>query len=267
MQRLFFHVFNCRLTQVGPAFLCAALLTVSLPKAWGEEEYAGKPLMSLVRDNLTEEEALVLIENGADIQTESPGEFPFPLMYFAARGDTQVIEALLKKGVDVNAAPATGITALMCAAQRGKKEAAEMLIAAKADVNLEDKRKRTAITHAASNGHGEIVEILEKAGGDPASKYLGGYNDLMLAAIRGDIGAAEKALADGTDLNGTTTDPPGWTALHLAVMKNQSDMLAWLLAKKPELEGKSFQGTPLAMAIALKRADLADQLRAAGAKE
>jgi len=267
MQKFLFSVSGSRLTQVGAAFLCSALLIISVPNVRGDSEYAGKPMMSLVKDNLTEDEALIMIENGADIQTASPGEFPLPLMYFAARGNTMVIEALLNKGAAVNAAASTGITALMCAAQRGKKEAAEMLIAAKADVNLEDSRGRTAIFHAASNGHIEIVEILEKAGGDPGSKYLGGYSDLMFAAARGDIGAAEKALADGGDVNGATTTPPGLTALHMTVMFNQPEMLAWLLAKKPDVMRKSFNGTPLAMAIARKREDLADQLRAAGAKE
>ena len=267
MKRLIFHVFSRRVPSIRLAFICSALLLICVPSARGENEYAGRPILSLVRDNLTEDKVLAMIDNGADIQTESPGQYPLPLMYFAARGSTQVIEALLKKGVDVNAVPASGRTALMSAAERGQKEAVEMLIAATADVNLEDSHKRTAIFHAASNGHIDIVEILEKAGGDAGSKYVGGYNDLMFAAIRGDIGAAEKALADGGDVNGATTNPPGLTALHMTVTFNQPEMLAWLLAKKPEVTPKSFNGTPLAMALAQKRTDLADQLRAAGAKE
>jgi len=103
---------------------------ICLPDARGENEYAGKPILSLVRDNLTEDEVLTMIENGADIQTESPGQYPLPLMHFAARGQTQVLEALLKKGLDVNAAPAAGRTALMSAAERGQKEAVEILRAA-----------------------------------------------------------------------------------------------------------------------------------------
>ena len=44
-------------------------------------------------------------------------------------------------------------------------------------------------------------------------------------------------------------------------------MLAWVLAQKPELEPESYLGTPLALAAAERRAELADAIRAAGAKK
>ena len=246
----------------------ALLFFVLLAVSHGENNYAGKPLMSLIKsDRIADDEVLIMIDNGADLQTEAPGQYPLPLMYFAARGNSVVVEALLKKGVDVNAAPVGGLTALMCAAQRGNKEIVELLIASQADINLADAHKRTAISHAATNGHPETVEILEKAGGNPEDKYVGGYTDLMLAAIRGDIGAAEKAVAAGGDINAATSNPPGYTALHMAVQFDKPEMLSWLLGKKPDLEPKSFNGTPLGMAKKMKNADLAEQLIAAGAKE
>ena len=246
----------------------ALLLINCLAPALGENDYAGKPLMSLVNaGRFTDDEVLVMIDNGADLQTEAPGQYPLPLMYFAALGRQMVVEALLKKGVDVNAAPASGRTALMSAAERGKKEIVELLIASQADINLADTHKRTALSHAATNGYPETVEILEKAGANPEDKYVGGYTDLMLAAIQGDIGAAEKAVAAGGDINAATSNPPGYTALHLAVLFDKPEMLSWLLEKKPDLEPKSFNGTPLGMAQKMKNTDLAEQLIAAGAKE
>jgi len=249
---------------VSSAFLMGCLGSVQ-----GENAYEGKPLMSLVNSGrITDDEVLIMIDNGADLKTEVPGQqYPLPLMYFSARGSSTVVEALLKKGADVNAAPASGITPLMCAAQRGKNEIVELLITNHADLNLADSHKRTALSHAATNGHPETVEILEKAGSNPEEKYVGGYTDLMLAVIQGDIGAAEKALAAGGDVNATTTDPLGYTALHMAVENNKPEVLGWLLGKKPFLEPKSFNGTPLGMARKNKYADLAAQLEAAGAKE
>ena len=122
----------------------------------------------------------------------------------------------------------------MCAAPRGNTEIVELLIANQADIHLANAHKRTAHSHAATNGHQEAVKILEKAGSDPEDKYVGGYTDLMLAAIQGDIGAAEKALAAGGDRNATTNDPPGYTALHLAVINNKPEVLSWLLGKNAE---------------------------------
>jgi ankyrin repeat protein len=241
---------------------------MTLAVARGEDDYAGKPLMSLIKsDRITDNEVLNMIDDGADLQTEAPGQYPLPLMYFASRGNSVVVEALLKKGVDVNAASANGITPLICAAQRGNDEIVQMLIASQADINHVDSHKRSAISHAATNGHPETVEILAKAGGNPDDKYVGGYTDLMLAAIQGEIGAAEKAMADGGDINAATKNPPGYTALHLAVQFNKPEMLNWLLGKKPDLEPKSFNGTPLGMAQKMKNTDLAEQLIAAGAKE
>ena len=241
---------------------------MTLAVARGEDDHAGKPLMSLIKsDRIKDDEVLNMIDDGADLQTEAPGQYPLPLMHFAARGNSVVVEALLKKGVDVNAAPANGRTPLICAAERGKTEVVELLIANKADVNLVDSHKRSAISHAAINGHPETVQILVKAGGNPDDKYVGGYTDLMLAAIQGDIGAAEKAMVDGGDINAATKNPPGYTALHMAVQFNKPEMLSWLLEKKPDLEPKSFNGTPLGMAQKMKNTDLAEQLAAAGAKE
>ena len=57
-------------------------------------------------------------------------------------------------------------------------------------VGLKDSHDRTALFHAANRGREEIVDLLMKAGADPQEKNVGGYTDLMLAAIRGDIPAA-----------------------------------------------------------------------------
>ncbi len=245
-----------------------SLVLCFLAAAHAENEYADKPLMSLVKsDRITEEAVLNMIESGADLHTEFKGQYPLPLMYFASRGSAMVVEALLAKGVDVNSTPSGGRTALMCAAERGKKEMVELLIAKKADVNLADSHKRTALSHAAINGHAEIVEILEKAGGNPEDKYVGGFTDLLLAVVRGDLGAAEKALADGGDINAATTNPPGYTALHFAVLHDKPEMLNWLLERKPNLDPHSFNGTPLKLARRMKNPDLAEQLIAAGGKE
>jgi ankyrin repeat protein len=249
--------------------MSAAFLMSSLGFVQGENAYEGKPLMSLISSGrVTDDDVIDMIDNGADLTTEVAGQqYPLPLMYFSARGSSIVVEALLKKGVDVNAAPASGITPLMCAAQRGKNEIVELLIANHADLSLADSHKRTALSHAATNGHPETMEILQKAGSSPEEKYVGGYTDLMLAVIQGDLGLAEKALAAGGDVNSTTTDPPGYTALHMAVENNKPEVVAWLLGKKPFLEPKSFNGTPLEMARRMKYPEIVSQLEAAGAKE
>ena len=57
----------------------AALLAGCLGSVQGENPYEGKPLMSLVNaGRVTDDEVLIMIDNGADLKTEAPGDSPSP---------------------------------------------------------------------------------------------------------------------------------------------------------------------------------------------
>jgi len=244
-----------------PLAMLIACVFASRPLSGQEDNFL--PLT----DKESEAELVARIEKGADYQSERENEVGFPLCYYAATGKTQVVAAMIAKGVEVNAVPKHGLSALMWASKSGQKETVQILLDAGADASLPDTHSKTAITHAAINGHPAVVEMLVKAGGSLEDQYIGGYTDLMLAVIGGDETAAAKLLAEGADINMVTSNPPGLTCLHLAVIRNNSKMLAWVLAQKPELEPESHRGTPRALAAAERRAELADAIRAAGAKK
>jgi hypothetical protein len=78
-----------------------------------------------------------------------------------AQDDMATIEALLAKGVDVNAKNESGQTALMIAARYARTTIVQFLVAKGADPNIKDKQGWTALKHAQSSP--EIVNILKNA--------------------------------------------------------------------------------------------------------
>ena len=85
-------------------------------------------------------------------------------MWVAGRGQTEIVNALIKAGTNVNAKNNYGMTALMLAARGGHTEIINALIEAGAD-NLTDSEGKTALIYAAwYNSNAETVNALIDAG-------------------------------------------------------------------------------------------------------
>ena len=103
--------------------------------------------------------------SAADVEVKSPQ--PSPLADAVQHGDTQAIQALLNKKVDVNAPQPDGATALHWAAYRSDAESAAALIRAGADVNAKNRYGVTPLALAADEGNPAVLDILLKAGAKP----------------------------------------------------------------------------------------------------
>jgi uncharacterized protein len=96
------------------------------------------------------------------INTVDPKGFT-PLILAAYNDQREVVDFLLKNGVDPDAQDAAGNTALMGVSFKGYKEIAKKLIDAGADVNLRNANGAPALTFAATFGQLQIAEwMLEK---------------------------------------------------------------------------------------------------------
>src|SRR6185295_12034297 len=87
-----------------------------------------------------------------------------PIADLAEAGDRAGVQALLKKGTDVNATQVDGMTALHWAAHKGDLQMAELLVHAHANVKAVNLFGVTPLSSAAENGNGPMVELFLKAG-------------------------------------------------------------------------------------------------------
>ena len=119
--------------------------------------------------------AKALIESGAKLDVASGPEKLTPLMVIAtqlqpqqrlnqlARGPTplELAELMIKKGVNVNAASAAGITALMVAAGQNNAPMIGLLLRAKADAKLKSAQGKTALDIAREANNEAAVGALK----------------------------------------------------------------------------------------------------------
>jgi ankyrin repeat protein len=127
------------------------------------DEYFRTPLTSALSGH-RKEMAELLINNGADIELASMNDSR-PLQY-AVLFDIDIVDLLIKKGVDVNKFDYYGWTALMKASHFGKKDIVYLLLQNGAEINIKNKHGDTALTFASKEGYDDIAELLIKNGAD-----------------------------------------------------------------------------------------------------
>ena len=104
-----------------------------------------------------------------------------------------------------------------------------LLIDHGADVDAFAHFNWTALMVAASKGHGDSVRLLLRNGADPNVQDTYGWTPLM-RAVYGNKYDAVAALLEHERLNLEARDERGATALHVAVERGRSALVAQLLA-------------------------------------
>ncbi|KIJ32711.1 hypothetical protein M422DRAFT_112480, partial [Sphaerobolus stellatus SS14] len=149
-------------------------------------------------------------------------------LYFATYWEfTHVVQELIRKGADVNAANPPFGPALAEAAASGHQKILTLLLEAGADVNAEDNTQLGgALSRAASYGFTEIVKILLERGAETTG--IAGANALTTACLEGGHLNIIKLLLDrGAEVNIVGGD--SGTALQAAVWNKHTDVLVKLL--------------------------------------
>ena len=185
------------------------------------------------------------------------------LIAAAARGELDIVNLLLSRGVDVNVKDNRGYTALAHALEarypeveeallnrpelnpnvggllerpvllayvwRDNKKATKRLLALGADVKLQDKDGDTALHGAAETGNVEIMRLLLDKGADPNAKNKQGGTPLMWAAVFGNDAATWLLLSRGADAS--LKDNDGITALEWASRNHRQNVISVLRGK------------------------------------
>ncbi len=103
----------------------------------------------------------------------------------AGSGDTGLIDALLREGVDVNACLNGGETSLLRAAANGQYDTVRFLVAKGAEVDARPANGMTALIRAAFFGHVAVVSALLDAGADTSAADHLGSTALQWALAKG----------------------------------------------------------------------------------
>ena len=101
-----------------------------------------------------------LLSKGADMGARAGDYEQTPLMMAVILGHTDVLQALLEHGADVDESDASGATAVHYAAQRGATEALGILIKQGGNTGPTKGFSLSAVGAAAANGHTDAVDLL-----------------------------------------------------------------------------------------------------------
>jgi quinoprotein dehydrogenase-associated probable ABC transporter substrate-binding protein len=113
--------------------------------------------------------AVALLEVGAD-PAKPVGEGGYtPLMLATANHAEPLVQALIKKGADVNAKNSGGVTALMIAAANGSADMVQLLVRAGANVKAQTERGDTALSIARDKGDPKVIKLLDEPAGQPGA--------------------------------------------------------------------------------------------------
>lgn len=246
-----------------------------------------------------------LLKAGADPNRALPsGETP--LMVASRTGAVPVVKLLLARGANVNAREvAKSQTALMWAVSEEHPDAVRVLIEGGADLTARTAvRKRRVNTDAAGFGAGVVMDVEQ-----------GGFTALLFAARQGDVASARLLLDRGASPNDAAPDgttalvvashsghgalasllldkganpnaaAAGYSALHLAIVRSDTELVRALLAKGADpnaivergtgmrrsspdyaLESPMIGAPPLWLAARLAQPEVMRLLKASGAK-
>jgi len=176
--------------------------------------------------------------------TVATGAAETTLLSAVKAGDRDAAAALVgtEGRVDIDAREPDGMAALHWAVRRGDTEMVDLLVRAGANVNAVTRYGVTPLSLAAREGHAELLERLLDAGGDPeaAERALSeGQTLAMLAARTGSVPAL-RALAGRGALDVHARERrTETTALMWAALADRAAAVAFLAEAGADLDARS----------------------------
>ena len=148
----------------GRKVLRRAICIEHQQKHWSGH-WAGELLVTLATNKMTAD-AIRLVVVGAPVDCWGGEENVTALIWAAARGDVELMDALIGVGAQLDLQCGEGCTALMVASDGGHTETAVALINGGAQLDLQDGEGHTALMMASRGGHTETTVALLNAGPD-----------------------------------------------------------------------------------------------------
>lgn len=178
-----------------------------------------------------------LIQKGADVNLRNKAGFT--AMHSSKNKES--IEVLIKAFGNINENDnLVKSTPLIEAASDGKSDVADALILAGADVNKETVQGDTALILAAANTNKKTVKLLLDKGAEIEKKNKNGDNALQMAAVFSRKAIMEELLDAGAYVN--TQNKNGITPLMYAVLYGKADIVKLLLNRGADANLKNHAG-------------------------
>jgi len=220
------------------------------------------PLIRSVRNKKRKntDTILALLNTNADLNIQGGSPKVTALIHAILKGDTEVVELLLKEGPDLNLAGEDGLTPLHIAARMGLDKIVELLLKYGAKPNGEREDGLTPLHIAAGLGHYKIVELLlrYKANLNPVS--ITGITPLYNAADKGYEKIVELLLKHGANKDYQTSS--GITSLYRATVQGHLAVVKVLLVKKANVNLAEYTAKwkPLHLAVKENHKEIAKLL-------
>jgi|GEM_PF-2337559 len=174
-----------------------------------------EPALTIAVEKGLEQVVKVLIESNADINAKDGADLT-AYSYAAQIGNRKLKSMLIAAGADITIGVNEyknmyGENALFQAAADSRTDVVEAMLASGTNVNMVNGSKMTALMRAVADS---TFEALLAAGADVNMKDDAGYTALIWAVLFGRTSHVAMLIAAGADVN--ATGPEGQTALELA---------------------------------------------------
>ncbi len=189
-------------------------------------------LLSWAVETQSPELVMVLLENGANVQSRTGNRFG-PMIQACRYGNEAIIQALLDNGADLTSAIEDGTSALHLCAGTTSAPLLSKILDKGYNINATNVYGQSPLMFAANAGNSDNMGLLVKRGAKINQQTKEGYSPLFFAIKSKQLSAVTSLIDLGADLFHQSAD--GTTLTQLAVYTDNVEFLTWYAHNMPSL--------------------------------